>query len=41
MRQAIAKLNNTSIKIQTTYLYFNTCLMKIVYFGCGIVEIKE
>ena len=41
MKYAITKLNNTSIKTQTIYLYFNSYLIKIVYFGYSIVEILE
>ena len=41
MRKATAKLKNTIIKLQITYIFFNVYLIKIVYFGCGIVEIND
>jgi len=41
MYEAIAKLNSTIVQSQLIYLYFNTYLIKSVFFVCGIVELLE
>jgi len=38
---AIAKLNNTNIKIPLIYIFFNVYSIKSVYFGCRIMELLD
>ena len=39
MKIAVAKLKETTIHSYMTHIVFNTCIMKSIYFGCGIVEL--
>ena len=41
IRDSIAKLNDIEIKPCLMRVYFNACLMQKVFFGCGIIELKE
>jgi len=37
----ISKLNNTIIRLQLTYPYFNACLLKSMFFGTRIIQITK
>ena len=41
MKQAIAKLKNTTITILVVYIYYNMYLLTKVYFRCGIMKITD
>ena len=41
MKTVVAKLKKTIINPHITYLAFNACIMKSVYFRCGIIELHE
>ena len=41
MYKAIAKLNSTVMKPQLVYLYFNTYLIKKVFFRCRIIKLYK
>ena len=41
IRKAIAKLKNTNIHLLLICIFYNTCFVKVVYFGCGIVLINK
>ena len=41
MIKSIAKLNSIEIKTYLMHLYFNACLLKKVFFGCGAINIKD
>ena len=40
MRELIVKLNNMVIKLCLIYMYFNTYLIKKVFFGYRIIELN-
>ena len=37
MKEAIAKLRNTTIATLVTYNFYNIYLLSKVYFGCGVM----
>ena len=39
IREAIANLKSISLLIVNTYIYYNTYLMKEVYFVCSIIKL--
>ena len=41
MYEAMVKLNSTVMKLQLVYLYFNTYLIKKVFFECGIIKLQK
>ena len=41
MRKVVAKLNNTVLHLNLTYLYFNIYLLKNIFFRCRIVNLNE
>jgi len=41
MKEAIAKINNTTIIAPLVHIYFNTYLLKAVYFSCEIIELNK
>ena len=41
MIESIANLNNTEIKPYLMCLYFNASLLKKVFFGCGLINLKD
>ena len=41
MRTIVAKLIHTTIIVLLICIYFNTYLMKLVYFGCRIIKLNK
>ena len=41
MSEAILKLNNTTIVVSTTSMYYNMYLIKRVYFRCRVISINS
>ena len=39
--EAMEKLMNTSLTYQQTAIYYNTCVLSSVYYGCVIMTLNE
>ena len=41
MKDAIGSLKNTTMAVSTASMYYNMCLIKKVYYGCGILKLND
>ena len=41
MIDSIAKFNNTEIKLHLINVHFNACFLKKMFFGCGVINLKD